>query len=73
MSSDAMTYALERGGGESDPRTYKVRIVEEWRTTTIKCGGKKRDKSRLCNICKYTNKICKFNDCFLRFCQTIKF
>jgi hypothetical protein len=72
MSSDAMTYALENGGGEADPRTYKVRLLDEWKITTKDCDVKKRDKSRLCNICKINNKICRYEDCFLRFCQTIK-
>lgn len=72
MSSDAMTYALERGNGVADPRSYKTRIVDEWRLATKDCGGKKRDKSRICNICKYTDRVCKFETCFVRFCSSIK-
>ena len=73
MSSDAMTYALENGEGEPDPRSYKTRHFEEWILETENCKLKKRDKSRLCKICKPTNRRCCYEDCFIRFCQTVKF
>jgi len=72
MSSDAMTYALERGGGEADPRDYKTRLYDEWRESTKKCSLKMKSKQRICKLCKNTNKVCRYEDCFARFCQTIK-
>jgi hypothetical protein len=72
MSSDAMTHALENGEGSADPRNYKTRLWEEWFETTKNCKFKKRDKQRLCKICKVDNNICVYRTCFLRFTQTIR-
>lgn len=73
MSSDAMTYALEHGGlKDEDKRVYKVRIIDEWRESTKDCKARKFDKTRMFKMCKISDKICDFNDCFIRFVQSIK-
>ena len=71
MSSDAMTYALEHEACEKEVKGYKERAYEEWETVTVRCLAKIPWKN--VNYCRCTDRLCSYEDCFARFCNTVRY
>jgi hypothetical protein len=72
MSSDSLSYALENNI-DITFRNFKQIQIEEWEKLTKNCKAKRFQLTNsVTAICKCTDLLCNYDDCFARFCQTVR-
>ena len=72
MSSDSLSYALENNIDITFKNFREIQI-EKWEKDTKNCKAKRFNLSNsVVAMCRCTELICNYEDCFARLCQTIR-